>query len=172
MKKKNAVEFSNFQFINMTWFRKSGHIINMIMNASIFFINNVIYDSECDYLIIYEKSRFMKKIQTQTNEKRVKMFYEKMKIMNYDIMIIKTTLHERVKKILFLETIYVSQSIMTLISVPKIKKKKLFEICIQIVSKWNWRMKIFVTFAKNTNCWSSNTTRCKFFTLMPFNRKI
>lgn len=55
-----------------------------------------------------------------------------MLIHDYGIMIVKSTLNDRFKKLRFANTIYVSDFEVILIAFNKLKKKNFYEICIMI----------------------------------------
>ena len=102
------------------------HFVNTVMinkKTSNFLINIIIYNSECNYFLTYNKTRFRDEIWL-AKTKSIDTFDDKMQVVKYEIMIIKNFLHDQMKKLFFSNIAYISFSKFTLILTNKLKRKK------------------------------------------------
>ena len=120
---KIVTKFSQYCFVNTAYNSVNGaNLIDKKRWNSL--INNVIYDSECNHFLTFDKSRFLNEIMPENEKNWMNIFDEKMQMADHKIMIIKTFLHDQMKELLFSNTAYIFISKFTLISIKKLKRKE------------------------------------------------
>lgn len=88
-----------------------------------FLRSSVIFDSDCDYHVTWNKTWFVKNINSFINNVWMATSTKSIKIKKYDIMKIKNIINDQSKVLMFANTAYVFQLICTLISVDIVKEQ-------------------------------------------------
>ena len=86
--------------------------------------DSVIYDFDCDYSLINDKTRFRSELVSENEEKLIDTFDEEMQVVEYEIMMVKKSLHGQIKEMIFSNIAYIFVSKFTLISTNKFKRKR------------------------------------------------
>jgi hypothetical protein len=105
---------SSFRFGNMI---TSGH-----MNEIHVLYKSVIYDSECSESFTFDRDRFVDELRS-ANE-WIKISNELMNVVNYETMIVNDKLSNKIAKLKFANTIWISSIDVTLISFTRLIKEK------------------------------------------------
>jgi hypothetical protein len=100
---------SSFRFDNMTL--SSQNKIHLLYKS-------VIYDSECSDLFTYDQDRFVDELRSA--DKRVKIFNELMNVVDYETMIVNDKLSNKIVKLKFANTIWISSTDVILISFTRL----------------------------------------------------
>jgi hypothetical protein len=104
---------SSFRFDNM--------ITSSHMNEIHFLYKSVIYDSECSDLFTYDRNRFVNDLWS-INE-WIKTSNELMNVVDYETMIVNDKLNNKIVKLKFANTTWISFTDVTLISSTRLIKK-------------------------------------------------
>jgi hypothetical protein len=83
--------------------------------------NNVIYDSDCNQLLTYDKARYIDEITSK--HEWVDIPNESMLMKNYDTMRVNDKLEKKMIRMNFAKTTYILSTNMTLMSLNKLKNK-------------------------------------------------
>jgi hypothetical protein len=103
---------SNFRFDNMTL--SSQNEIHLLYKS-------VIYDSECNDSFTFDRDRFVNKIRSA--DEWIKIFNELMNVVDYETMIVNDKLSNKIVKLKFANTTWISSTDVTLISSTRLIKK-------------------------------------------------
>jgi hypothetical protein len=103
---------ASFRFDNMTL---------LSQNQIHFLYKSVIYDSECSDFLTFDRNRFVDEIRSA--DEWIKISNELMNIVNYETMIVNDKLSNKIVKLKFANTIWISSTDVILISSTRLIKK-------------------------------------------------
>jgi hypothetical protein len=105
---------SSFRFDNM--------ITSSHMNEIHFLYKSVIYDSECSDFLTYDRNRFVDDLRSA--DEWIKISNELMNVVDYETMIVNDKLSNKIVKLKFANTIWISPTDVTLISFTRLIKEE------------------------------------------------
>jgi hypothetical protein len=107
---------SSFRFDNMI---TSSHLYDFQIHL---LYKSVIYDSECSDSFTFDRDRFVDEIQSA--DEWIKIFNKLMNVVDYKTMIVNDKLNNKIVKLKFANTIWISSTDVILISFTRLIKKK------------------------------------------------